>query len=98
MGQPAGKELRVTYSDGRQVNVVLRPKAQVAVERHFNKSVMDMNRIEEMYYMAWAALSATKEEARDFDSFLDVIDDVELAGEQGADPTGAAPSADSSSS
>lgn len=92
------KKLTVTYLDGREVEVMMGPKAQVMAERHFGKSLMDLSNVEEVYYLGWCCLTVAGLEHLDFDSFLDVVDDVDMAEGVVADrPTPQAQQSDSSS-
>lgn len=95
------RKARIVYNDGREpVEVIASPRAQVATERHFKQSLGVSMNMEHVFYLAWAAAHYAGIEPRDFESWLDVIADVEpvaTEGKQGADPTPAAPSPDKSS-
>lgn len=96
-----GKKLSVSFTDGRDpVLTKLTPRAQVAAERHFSKSIGAMDSGEQIYYLVWASLHYSGREPRDFDAFLDLLDDIEPVkeDEQSDDPTPGDPSPDSSSS
>jgi hypothetical protein len=85
MAMPKAK---ITYQDGRVVEAIVGPKAQVAVERQYNVSLADdklVRRLEHIYYMAYAALWAAGLEPRDFDAWLGDVADVEEV-EQAPDP------------
>lgn len=87
--------IRVHYGDGRVADAVAGPKAQVMVERHFGTTIpklTDGGGAEHGYYLAWAALTAAKRETREFDDFLDAIDDIEVLAEEDA-PAGPTESA-----
>ncbi|MFD6069443.1 hypothetical protein [Amycolatopsis lurida] len=85
-------KLKVTYSDGRVVESIVSPKAEVDFERHFGTSVIkagrDMHQ-QYYYYLAWAGLHHAGREAADFDTFLGQIDEVvdaEAQEESGEEP------------
>jgi hypothetical protein len=83
-------KLRVTYTDGTVAEALAGPRAQVACERHFKKPITEIGNsgsIETVYFLAWAALHFAGKEPRGFDDFLDVLDDVEDAGEEKENPT-----------
>ena len=85
----------VTYADGRTVEAVTTPADQVAFERNYDRSVAalaDEQRMEWLYFLAWAPLHRTGVEPRSFDDFLAVVDTVAPV-EAVADPTSPAPSA-----
>lgn len=94
-------KLRITYLDGRTVDVVASPRAQIMTEEHLG-GVTDAKRLHASYYLAWASLNKAGKESAEFDPWLDLIDDVneitpdgeDLAAE---DPTPAAPPPDTSS-
>jgi len=92
------QHLRVTYNDGRKVEVIASPKAQVQVERHFKISLADDNtrRVEHVYFLAWASLHYAGQEPNDFENFLGSIEDVEVTDAVEPDPTQADPSSDGS--
>lgn len=92
------QKLRVTYQDGRTVDVFVPPKAMVMVERTYNVSLTDekARRLEHSYYLAWQSLFLAGREPRDFEAFLMAMEDVdditeEEAAANGQDPTGTAP-------
>lgn len=87
-------KLKITYTDGTEVEVLAGPRAQVDLERHFKISVQEANRIEHVYYLAWTALHLSGKEAREFDAFLDVLADVDELGEVEANPTQESPSSE----
>lgn len=86
-------KMKVTYADAREVEVIVTPRAQVETERHFKGTDQAGNqRIQSHYYLAWASLHYTGKEAGDFESFLDVVADVEeiepvVEDEKTTDPT-----------
>lgn len=74
------KRIRVSYTDGRTKEVRIGPKAEVMFERHFQVTMGkagDAVSAEHLYYLAWASLHCAGQEALDFDSFLDVLEDVD---------------------
>lgn len=91
-------KLKVTYADGRKVEILASPRAQVETARHFKgQGGVDDNRIEAGYRLAWASLHHAGKEPADFDAWLDLIEDVDEADltevdEQATDPTQATPS------
>lgn len=85
--------MNVGYTDGRKVKVRIGPKAEVAFERHFQISMSQAAKdisAEKLYFLAWAALHHAGKEALDFDSFLDVLEDVDMdtSEESSVGPTG----------
>lgn len=97
----AKMHLKVTYTDGRVLESVrVTPRAEVAFEDRFNVGMSaagDDMHMKYLYYLAWAALHYSGQEGKDFDAFIDVLDDVEMA-KANADPTKPARPPDSSSS
>lgn len=70
---------QVDYVDGRQVIVRIGPKSQVHFERKFNITIFEYGRrrsYEQLLWLSWHALSECKQETRDFEEFLEVIDDA----------------------
>lgn len=90
----AAPYMKVTYMDGREVVVRIGPKTQVLFERHFPAmSMLDYGRgrgrrIEHHYFLAWAALTEAKEETREFDAFLEVLEDAETVRDTPDTPVG----------
>lgn len=98
-----GSKLSVSFADGRDsIETKLTPRAQVAAERHFGKSIGAMDSSEQIYYIVWASLHYSGREPLDYESFLNVLDDIvpvkKEEDKQSHDPTSEAPSPDSSSS
>ena len=91
-------KLKVTYDDGREVEVVATPRAQVETERYL-KGFAEANLIEAGYRLAYESLRSRKLLADNlgYEEFLDTILDVEELEDQPADPTPEAPSLTSSS-
>jgi len=90
-------KLKVNYIDGREVIVLATPRAQVETERHFHGQGMnDVNRVEAGYHLAWASLHYSGKEPADFETWLNLVTEVdeaqlEIADEQATDPTPATP-------
>lgn len=81
-------KLKVSYTDGRTVEINAGPKAQVAFERKFDLPLTSLERVEHLYYVAHIALHFAGLEEKDFDDFLGRIDAVEqAAGASEPDPT-----------
>jgi hypothetical protein len=94
-------KLRITYLDGRIVEVVATPRAQIMTEEHLG-GIKEASRLHASYYLAWASLNKAGKESAAFDPWLDLIDDVsevEPTGEDLAaeDPIPVAQSSDTSS-
>lgn len=98
----AAPRFKVTFQDGRQLEVRVMPKAQVMFERHFATSVSALAATpsaEKGYYLAWAALHCAGMEGRDFEAFLDALEDIEnMEVDEEADPTKKGPGPEPSSS
>jgi hypothetical protein len=90
------KRIKVVYTDGKSKEVRIGPKAEVMFERHFKVSMTKAGNdisAENMYYLAWASLHCAGVEPLDFDSFLDVLEDVEkVDGADAVDPSQSAQS------
>lgn len=71
----AGK-VKVTYTDGREVEVRVGPRAEVEVERKFSIAFHECEAFQHLYYAAWAALHFSGQENAEFDAFLDAIEDI----------------------
>lgn len=96
-------KLKVTYSDGRKVEILASPRAQVETARHFKtQGGFEGNQLEAGYRLAWASLHYAGKEPADFDAWLDLIADVDevpltVDDEKATDPTPATPAAIGSS-
>jgi hypothetical protein len=96
-------KLKVSYSDGREVEVLASPRAQVETARHFKaQGGFEGNQIEAGYRLAWASLHYAGKEPADFDAWLDLIADVDEVpltadDEKATDPTPATPASIGSS-
>ena len=96
-------KMHVEYLDGREVDVVVSPKALVMTEDYFNgtDSASD-HKIKAHYYTAWAALNSAGKEPAAFDEFMDLVAsavDVYPTDEEekASDPTQPAPTTTGSS-
>ena len=89
------QRVRIYYTDGREVEVKVKPRAMVATERHIGGEWQNMA-ILSVFYMAWAAVRLEDKETPDFEAWLDSIDDVEQIEEKKEpDPTESVQSTDS---
>lgn len=73
-------ELTITYGDGTTKTVTVKPGDFVAFERKYNTdwdAAQEHPRIEYVFFLAWKALTRTKQETRTFDEFLDDVDDLD---------------------
>jgi hypothetical protein len=78
---------KVTYSGGRTVDAVTKPKDMVAFERQYNLPFHESSRAEHVFYLAWSPLHRSGVEPRAFDEFLDDVEDVaEVKGATETDP------------
>lgn len=75
-------EYRITFDDGRVVDVRTKPKHLLAFERDGRK--LDAT-VECAYRLAYAALRAG-DGFPDFDAWLDTVDDVEAIGDTPIQP------------
>jgi len=87
------QRMRVHWADESRepVEVKITPKVQVMVEHHFDTSLVDLGRVEHVYYMGWAALKAAGKDPGEFDTFLDQIEDVERVDGEEVGPTSPGP-------
>jgi hypothetical protein len=93
---------KVTYQDGKELEVRVSPKAQVMFERHFQMTMSAYGKnpgAEHIYFMAWAGLHCAGMEGSDFETFLDKIQEAEPLDTSvvEADPTQTAPGPEPSS-
>ena len=91
----AAKKVKVVYMDGREVEVLVPPRAQVMTEQYVS-GFKSENAILSTYHLGWAALKTAGKESADFDTWLDSINDVEDVTEE-VPPTPPAQSEDTSS-
>jgi hypothetical protein len=89
-------DYKVTYNDGREVEVTAKPKDMVAFERQYGLPFHESNRFEHICYLAWSPLHRSGQDPRAFDEFMDDLDDVEEVEGEPAVPFVPAPSDDSS--
>ena len=83
-------KLKITFTDGREVEVLAGPRAEVACERHFKKSILEIGNsgsIEAVYFLAWAALHFSGKEPKGFDDFLNDLADVDYLTAETENPT-----------
>lgn len=86
-------KLKVTYADGREVEILASPRAQVETERRFKGTEgARSNEVESSYYLSWASLHFAGKEPADFDVWLDKVTDAEVIAptvedEKNTDPT-----------
>lgn len=83
-------KLKVTYLDGKVVEVLAPGRAQVLTEQHF-KGVSDANAVQSGYFLAWASLRQAGKEPAEFEPWLDQVLDVEKLEDEDVDPTREAP-------
>jgi len=89
-------KLKVTYVDGREVEVIASPRAQVMTEQ-FIGGFVDERRVQAGYYLAWASLNKSGKEAADYETWLDQVADVEEVAADQPRPTQPTQSAGTSS-
>lgn len=82
------KKLRITYTDGREVDATIIAADRIAAERHFKLPMSQLGSDEHAFFLAWKALSRSGEESRDFDAFSNVVADLGAPEEENADPIG----------
>lgn len=89
---------KVTYIDGRDpVTIRISPRAQVMMEQHLGREWANMPLIG-TYYSTWAALmKQDPASVPDFETWLDLVEQVEDAQAPEPDPTQPGPSGDTSS-
>ena len=79
-------KMKVTYNDGREVQVIASPRAQVMTEERVGEA--GHRWLLRHYYLAWASLHKAGKEPADFETWLDLIADAEALDEdQEPDPT-----------
>jgi hypothetical protein len=77
-------KMKVTYNDGREVEVIASPRAQVMTEEYLG-GWSNERRIVGDYYLAWCSLNKAGKETHDFETFLDQIADAETVETKKAD-------------
>lgn len=70
-------KMKITYADGRVVEVTASPRAQVQTERHYAGLTDETRQVEVSYYLAWASLSRAGMESAEYEPWLDLIEEVE---------------------
>jgi hypothetical protein len=88
-------KMKVTYNDGREVEVIATPRAQVMTEER--TAGTEDRWLLRHYYLAWASLHKAGKEAADFETWLDQIADAETVEKPEPDPTQPDLSGDTSS-
>jgi hypothetical protein len=83
-------KLKVTYLDGKVVEILAPGRAQVMTEQHFN-GVSDANAVQSGYYLAWISLHRAGQEPAEFEPWLDQVLEVEKLEDEDVDPTKAVP-------
>lgn len=76
--------LRVTYSGATPKEVTCSAKDLVAFEERFDRSVarlQDEFKITDLLYLAWHSEKRTNATKKEFDSWLDDVDSVEVSEE-----------------
>jgi hypothetical protein len=91
----AAVKLKVAYADGRKCEIIASPRAQVMTERYFG-GVTAERAVEAAYYLAWASLNKAGQEPADFETWLDLVEEVEESAAKDPDPTLPAQSPDTS--
>ena len=89
------QRLKVTYQDGRVVEVLASPRAQVMTEQYCG-GLFPEKRVVGTFYLGWASLNKAGKEALDFETWLDLVEKVEEV-EVKQDPTEPDQSGDTSS-
>jgi hypothetical protein len=88
--------LKVTYLDGKIIEILAPGRAQVMTEQHF-KGITDANALQAGYFLAWASLHQAGKEPAEFEPWIDQVLDVEKLEDGEVDPTKAVPLSASSS-
>lgn len=80
--------INVTYLDGRKESVKATAHVQVAVERKYDIELFRATRREHVFFAAWTGLRHAQKESLEFEAFLAVLDDAEIADDEDKpDPT-----------
>ncbi len=85
----------VTYADGSTAEAVASVADQVAFEREFSKSLVELAsapRVADMCWLAWHGLRRANGSTPEFDEWLLTVDNVEMADASDPVPLGTAPS------
>lgn len=70
------KHLKITYSDGHELEVLATPRAQVQTERKYGQALDAMTTMEQVYFLAWSSLRHKELELEDFEAFLNKVDEI----------------------
>ena len=99
--------LKVEQLDGRVQHVMVAAPDLIAFEREYDKSmsVLGTGRIEYLFFVAWRAITRTKQTALGFDEWCDTIASIsddettaqELVPLELSPPTGSSPTSPTSS-
>jgi hypothetical protein len=79
-------KLKITYLDGKVVEVVAPGREQVLTEQHF-KGISDANAVQAGFFLAWASLRRAGKELAEFEPWLDQVQDVDKIEDVEVDPT-----------
>lgn len=93
-------KMKVSYIDGREEIVTVRPPTMMAAEKRFKRDggMNERNRMEASFFMAWYPLHTTGKEPAEFAEFLESVDSIEDYEDEPEDPTEPAAQPDESSS
>ncbi len=72
MGETMKLQLNITKTDGTEQLVPVRPRTQVAYERHFKTQLSNEIGMEQLYWLAWHSAGVVSK----FDNWLDDVDGV----------------------
>ena len=90
----AAPKFKVVYQDGRTLEVRVTPRAQVEFERKFNTTMATFGgnpSVEHGYWLAWRSLHCAGMEGKEFDPWLDSIEEIEGIEGDGEDTTNPGP-------
>jgi len=92
----AGLEMTVTV-DGEEYDAKFKPGDMIRFERHTGRAMTALAettkdgapsvKLEDLAFLAFAALTRTDRYEGDFDAFIDVLEDIELLGADADPPT-----------
>lgn len=90
------KPLRVWFLDEEPVEVRVPPLVQIQAEKEFNSPIYKLDRLEHLFWMAWTSLTRSGKETRDFETFCELVLDIEpVEAADSVNPTAEAQSSDS---
>jgi hypothetical protein len=69
-------QIRVIYIGGEQKDVRITPRAQIEAEERYS-GMNNVSAVRASYWMAWRSLHQAGKESRDYESWLDAIEDAE---------------------